>query len=101
MLRGEPLIVFMDFVQPNASSGSEAFNMLRLKYMTSAHHDRYIQEWMNLRYKNYAKDGVSAPQAVDNLFTRARDLRAILKAPYNSHILLRDTITRAVQDEHF
>ena len=60
--------------------------------MGSSHRCRYIK-------KNDAKDGVSASQALDNLFTRARDLQAIRKAPYKFEILLRYTITRSVQGE--
>jgi len=101
MLRGEPLRYFMDEVQPHASAAADAFVMVQAKYMSSAHRDRYIHEWNALSFRSFVKPGISSAQALDELFARARDLQAMLKAPYDSDLLLRDTITRAVQDESF
>jgi len=101
MIRGEPLRYFMDEVQPHASAAADAFVMVQAKYMSSAHRDRYIHEWNALSFRSFVKPGISSAQALDELFARARDLQAMLKAPYDSDLLLRDTITRAVQDESF
>jgi len=69
--------------------------------MSLAHRDRVIQEWNELRFRSFVKDGKDLSQALEELLLRARDIQVVLKELYNSRILLRDTIVRAVRGEGF
>lgn len=101
MLVGEPSRFFTTSILPVVSTVEEAFEKLQQRYLSSAHRDRYIQEWNGLKFRNFFKSDKSLSQSLDDMFVRARDIQAVLKEPYNSQILLRDTIIRAVREETF
>lgn len=62
-----------------------------------------MTEWNTLTFadmKTANPDKISS-QVLDMLFQRGRDLQSLLQEPYNSPLLLRDCIIRAVKRESF
>lgn len=103
MLRDDALNYYTEFVLPHVTSITDAFERLQAHFTTPAYKDTYTTEWNTLTFAEMKRKHTdnSSSQLLDLLYQRARELQSLLEKPYESPLLLRDCIIRAVKDEKF
>lgn len=94
---------FTDNVKLRINSVEEAFKGMKSHFITDAHINAYITECNGLKFIDFkTKYPAKSPaEILDKLYYRAQDLQLLLESEYQSKLLLRDCIIRAVKDEPF
>lgn len=103
MFKDNALRYFTDHVKPKVRNVEQAFEEMKKHFITEAHVNTYTTEWNTLSFRDFKnkEKGKSDSEILDMLYYRAQDLQSLLDTPYQSRLLLRDCIIRAVNAEPF
>lgn len=103
MFKGSALRYFTNRIKPKAVNVDQAVGEMKKHFITEARTNTYTTDWKDLSFSDFRtkEKGKSKPETLDMLNYRAQDLLSLLDTPYQSRLLLRDCIIRAVKSEHF
>lgn len=92
---------FTEHVAPHAPDEDDAFKCMYDHFMTPSHKDRYTIEWNTLSFLDIKRKitDKSTSRCLDILFQRALDLQSLLDYAYQSPLLLRECVIKAVKSE--
>lgn len=81
----------------------EGFQKLQQHFITPSHRETYTTKWNSLKYSDFKAQQPSkiTPELLYLLFYRAQDLQTLLDEDFQTPLLLRDCILRAVKLESF
>lgn len=103
MFKGNALRYFTDHIKQKAVNVDQAFEEMKKHFITEAHINTYISEGNNLSFSDFRTKEKETQNLdfLDMLYYRPQDLQSILDTPYQSRLILRDCIIRAVKGEPF